>query len=110
REEERRAREAELARRRDEFAALVVAAENALGEADPEQATVLLQRADDVARVEDSALAARAAAARAELDRLEHERAERIRIEAEARQLEEETRRRAEEDKKRAEEARKKAE
>ena len=92
-EEARRAREAEIARRRDEFATLVVAAERALSEADPEQATVLLQRADQVGQVEDSTLASRAAAARAELERLDREREEQARRESEARRLAEEAQR-----------------
>jgi len=108
REDERRAREADFARRREEFATLVIAAENALEEADPEQATVLLKRADNVGRVDDSALAARAAAARAEVERLEHERAEQARREAEARRREEDARRRAEEERQRADDGRKK--
>jgi len=95
RAEERRAREAEIARRREEFATLVHAAENALGASDPEQATLLLKRADLVGRVEDSGLAKRAEGVRAEAERLERERNEREAAEQRAR---EEARRREEEE------------
>ena len=114
RDEERRAREAEIARRREEFATLVNAAENALGASDPEQATLLLKRADLVGRVEDSGLAKRAEAVRAEAERLERERQAREaaeqRAREEARRREDEERRRAEEARQRAEEARRKEE
>ena len=96
RDEERRVREAEIERRRQEYARLLAAAEDALA-SDPEQATLLLKRADLVGRVDDSGLAERAAAVRAEAERLERERAEEARREAEARRREEEKRRRAEE-------------
>jgi serine/threonine protein kinase len=92
----------------EEVATLLKAVEHAIEKADPEQATVLLKRADNLGRVDDSALAARAAAARAEVERLQHERAEQARREAEARQREEAARRRADEERQRAEEARKK--
>ena len=114
RDEERRVREAEIARRREEFATLVNAAENALGASDPEQATLLLKRADLVGRVEDSGLAKRAEAVRAEAERLERERQAREaaeqRAREEARRREDEERRRAEEARQRAEEARRRKE
>jgi serine/threonine-protein kinase len=107
REEERRAREAERdaerARRREEFATLVIAAEHALDESDPDQATVLVTRALNVKDVDDSELAARAAAVRAEVERREQERAEQAERAAEARRAED-SRRRAEEDAQRREE------
>ncbi len=114
RDEARRAREAEIARRREEFATLVNAAENALGASDPEQATLLLKRADLVGRVEDSGLAKRAEAVRAEAERLERERQAREaaeqRAREEARRREDEERRRTEEARQRAEEARRQEE